>query len=281
MKKIVKKIFLSLLIALLVLFLLFIVYLIVSFHEQGKLMESFRNYAPFICQNSRWVCQEVELYFIMGESRCGNGAGTIAGEAVFFQIFPDNYVPGVVVDSRHIEDSGDRYITTLLTGRGCYEEDRFTLTYNAGRYPVSWGGTEGDVTLTFLRDRQYQPFDLDRDGANSKWTCIGRDVWFLSDGDGALSGESLVNGEAVPFRLCFDQQQGDFLAEFIQPDENGEPAVCAQITGAVWYDRERCVLQYNAAQDENGLWGPETGGTVTLTFLREDLPDPADPSGDA
>lgn len=393
MNKTVKKVLISLLVIPLALFLLFTEYLIYTFHGRGELMESYRSYAPFNCPDSRWVCQEEDLYFIMDESRCGTGTGTLDGEAVFFQIFPDNFVPGVVVDSLHINYSGGHYATTLLTGNGYFEEDKFTLKYNAEQYPDSWGGDEGTVTLTFLRDKAYRPFDFARDAANSKWVCTDRDIWFSSDADGVLSGESGVNGEAVPFRLRFDRQpecfraekilaEGEgskyphydimgsawceedcrilqysakadphsfwgqaqdnvtlhffpeepdalsgeaegsvrwrcaerdifffqpenescrgesredgaaysfnlffcnnaecFLAEFLPPDEDGEAAVSSLIIGGVWYDGERCVLQYYSTQDGDALWGREPEGTVTLTFLREDLPKPADFSG--
>ena len=49
--------------------------------------------------------------------------------------------------------------------------------------------------------------------------------------------------------------------------------------GALSFDGQRCILQFEAGQSV--LFGEDTGGTVTLTFLREDLPAPADPSGNA
>ena len=116
---------------------------------------------------------------------------------------------------------------------------------------------------------------------NTKWVCLEKDLYFFSNENGSVSGAGTIAGAEIAFGVHFliPSDGGGFIVytSFIGPSGPGD---AVELWGSAYFEEDKCVLKYKAKDDYEAFWGEEEGA-VTLTFLREDLPDPADPSGDA
>ena len=277
MNKTAKKVLISLLIILLVLFLLFVVLVISIVESRNEVGRNYINNAPSFCPNTKWVCQEEDIYFTTDARGLVYGVSNINGEHWFQIIFglePSEHF--YVYDIWPDENGVFRVTYDAIGGNVTYEEGRCTLDYDASQDKTGlFGEAEGRVTRTFLREDLPDPFDPARDLARVKWVCQEQEIWFLSDENGQVYGESLVNGEAVPFRLYCGQAPAYYSAKVLQQDEQEHVTEITAFCGAIWLDEESCFLQYEGGPLLDPLWAGEDG-FVILPFRREVLPPVSD-----
>lgn len=158
MRKLVKE----LLLFLLILFLLLTLYSCVALKLGSEYAHHYNNFSPPVCPNTRWVCQEKELYFISDKDGVVTGAGNIAGTDITFDVFfpLPSEGGGFNVYTAFIGPAGPGK-ATVLWGSASFEEDKCVLKYKARNdYNFFWGEEKGTVTLTFLRENLPEPADF-------------------------------------------------------------------------------------------------------------------------
>ena len=105
---------------------------------------------------------------------------------------------------------------------------------------------------------------------NTKWVCQEENIYFITYDEGEVSSGMIeTKGCLKPFDIYFPLRLDGFGIASIRTD-TGEQV--SEFGGKVEYSEGICILTYNAEDDKNNFWGEKTG-QVTLTFLKEELPE--------
>lgn len=138
-------------ISLAVISVLLVAYLCIVFNNLSKRGENYRNYCPSSLENTKWVCQEKNIYFITYERGIkSTGMAEIDGQKKPFEIFFSPRAMGFGIVSG---ESGSAERACEFDGGAVFAEGICTLIYDAENDRNSfWSEESGEVTLTFIKE---------------------------------------------------------------------------------------------------------------------------------
>ena len=278
-----------------------VIYLLISLLAGAAVSFYMNPTLPTAFCNTKWVCQEADIYFITDKHGHCCGEALADGESVFFYLSVWGTADSLTGEVRRIEGASLDGILNNSSGELLFTADvkctkrRCVMEIPPDFLPL-WGIT-APATLHFIREELEEPVDfygpdcpicypdnhqLD-DYPNTRWVCQEADMYFLEDCRGTCYGEAVVDGVSVFFSLARKESAGveayqcytDTLEGIAGAPRSQEPVfqgafACTQEGG-----------EFGGMADYFHLW--EAPGTlpmkvreITLTFLREELPEPVD-----
>ena len=109
---------------------------------------------------------------------------------------------------------------------------------------------------------------------NTKWTCLEKDLYFISDKNGQTLGVGFLGGQQFLFEASFSYlYRGTAETMTLNKIDSAQEYTNRSYYGFLSKTEDSFQWHYYPAVNSDGLFG-ETEDDVILTFIREDLPAP-------
>ena len=238
----------------LALFVVLCISVIRDFKKGAEHVASYDAYSPPCHRNTKWVCQEEDIFFTSDSDGCMRGQVRVNGACKPFSITIRYRTDGVQVGR---PSKGGSY--SLFGGRASYSEGMFVLTYQGEKDEEKYFGDKtGEVTLTFVEE------PLSEEELGRPWICQECDAYFYLDTGRLIWGKVASSEGEKEFLL----RVGNGSFRIYRDKENFPGNLSELFKGKASYSEGVYVLTYQGEDDVEHFFGDRTG-EVTLTFVEE------------